>query len=70
VISDVPLARPVKWPVASIVPVAVVPLVQVPPAVASESVSIDPWHTWFAPEMTAGNGLTETIKVEVQPPTV
>ena len=68
-ISDVPLARPVKWPVPSIVPVAVVPLLQVPPAVASRSVIIDPWHTWVAPVIAFGNGLTETIREDEQPVT-
>ena len=72
VIVVVPVARPVKLPLtASMVPVTGTLLIQVPPPeVASVRRMLDPWHTWLGPPMLAGNGLTETIREEEQPPTV
>ena len=56
VMMVLPVARPVKWPAASIVPVAGTLLLHVPGVVASARVMPDPWHTCDGPDMTAGNG--------------
>ena len=42
-------------------------VLHVPPAVPSLSVMLADWHIDVAPEITAGNGLTVTTAVVVQP---
>lgn len=68
VITDVPPDTPVNTPVAEpIVATPVVPLIQVPPEVASLSVIVDPSHTAVLPVIVAGNGLTVTVVLVLQP---
>jgi hypothetical protein len=65
---DVPAVTPVTIPEAApIVAMLVLPLSHVPPAEASVSVVVRPIHTVAVPPMDAGNGLTVTIVVVVQP---
>jgi hypothetical protein len=61
--DDVPLTTPNAFTDA--VPDAL--LLHAPPAVASESVILLPWHTAEGPLMAAGSGLTFTGSVVVQP---
>lgn len=65
---SVPASTPVTTPVAGImVAVAVLLLLQVPPALASLSVTDAPSHTPVAPVIVAGSGFTVTLAVAVQP---
>ena len=53
-IEAVPGAIPVTMPVeVPTVAIPVLPLLQVPPVVASESVVVDPWQTFVVPVMDA-----------------
>jgi hypothetical protein len=62
VIIDVPEDTPVTTPVpATTVATAGVALLQVPPAVASLSVVVDPAQTLVVPVIAAGNGFTTTV---------
>jgi hypothetical protein len=68
VIMDVPGDTPVTKPdPATTVAMVVVPLLQVPPVVSVNKV-VDPWHTLKVPVIAAGNALTVTTFVLVQPP--
>jgi hypothetical protein len=61
---DVPPATPVTTPVVdTTVAIVVVPLVQVPPLVASVNVVVSPWQTLVVPLMAVGSGFTVTTKV-------
>ena len=62
--ADMPLTMPL---VAPTVPTAVLPLLQVPPAVPSASGRVLPAQTGNTPVMAAGSGLTVTVVVDVQP---
>lgn len=42
-------------------------LVQVPPAVGSVSVMVEPWHTLGIPDIGAGDVLTVTVADRRQP---
>ena len=66
----VPAEIPVTLPDASIVPVAVLPLLQVPPGVASLSGIVWPLHTISGPVMDKGDWFTVTICVAMLTPTV
>jgi hypothetical protein len=68
VIIDVPVANPVTTPNGSIVAAAVVPLVHVPPGVASLSDDVVPAHNPALPVMATGGGVMVTVAMEVQPP--
>jgi hypothetical protein len=59
-----PFTTPVIDP---IVAMAVAPLDQVPPGVASLRVVAAPTHTLSVPVITAGNELTVTVVVVLQP---
>jgi hypothetical protein len=64
----VPVSMPETIPVdGAIVADAGVPLVQVPPLVASASVVVLPAHTLNVPVMAAGSGLTVYTFVALQP---
>ena len=59
---------PADWPVTTpdpgtTVATAGVSLLQVPPAVASLKVVVEPWHTVKVPVITAGKGLTITARI-------
>lgn len=65
--SEVPTATPVSTPVEEIIVATdVLPLIHVPPAVASLSVMAEPMHTPGPPVMAAGSGLTVTAVVMIQ----
>ena len=59
-----PVTRPVVEP---IVACPVLLLVQVPPAVASDKVAVEPIQTVVEPVMAAGNGFTVTTAVASEP---
>ena len=64
-IIDVPPVTPVTTPVDELtVATAVVPLLQVPPLVASLSVVVAPAHATAVPVIANGNGLTVIVLVE------
>jgi hypothetical protein len=63
----VPDAMPVTMPAASIVAIAGVPLVHVPPVVVLLSVVVRLWQTASVPVIAAGSGLTVTGVVVMQP---
>ena len=62
--DDTPVTTPLDEP---IVTMPVLPLVHVPPLVASLMVVVKPAHTTAVPVMDEGNGLTVTTIVEIQP---
>jgi len=64
VFADTPPTTP---PPALTVPTAALLLVHVPPGVVELSVVVAPVHTVLLPVMAAGNGLTVTTAVRVQP---
>lgn len=68
VIFVVPAETPVTFPEASMLPVAGLPLLHVPPVVASASVTNAPVHTDEGPVMaaTTGSVFTVTVAVAVQ----
>ena len=61
---DTPVTTPVDEP---IVAMPVLPLVHVPPLVASLMLVVKPAHTVAVPVMDEGSGLTVTTTVEIQP---
>ena len=62
--TQVPAETPVTTPVATpTVAKAGVALLQLPPAVASLSVVVEPMQTLVVPVIAAGNGLTTTVVV-------
>ena len=64
VIADVPPVTPVTTPVVEpIVAIVVVPLVHVPPVVASVNVVVSPWQTLAVPDIPAGLAFTVTTWV-------
>ena len=64
----VPADTPVTTPeVTSTVAIAALPLLHVPPVVASLSVEVAPAHIFVIPVTGAANGLTVTVAVERQP---
>jgi len=66
--TEVPDDTPVTTPVVpATVATLVVPLVQVPPVVPSVNVIVDPAQNADAPAMVAGEALTVTTVVAVQP---
>ena len=62
--ADTPVTTPV---LLTTVALAVVPLVQVPPAVTSANVIADPTHTVVAPVIAAGPPFTVTTTVAFDP---
>ena len=62
-----PATMPVTIPVLLIVPVAKLPLLHVPPVVASLSDVVNPAQTCAVPVIAAGTAFTVTIDVTVQP---
>ena len=70
-IVAVPAVMPDTMPVVPTVAFALL-LLQVPPAVASPRLVVEPTHTPNVPEITAGEGLTVTVTVVLpeQPPLV
>ena len=69
-ISEVPGVTPVTTPL--VLPMVTDPvrsvLLQIPPVDASESVSVDPWHTLYGGDwINCGNGSTITVEVVKQP---
>ena len=67
-IVDVPADTPVTTPLlAPIVAILVVLLLHVPGALASVSAVLEPAHTSSVPLISAGNGLTVTTAVVIQP---
>ena len=70
-IVDVPAVVPVTMPeLVPTVAIPVAPEVHVPPVVASLKVVVDPAHIVNVPVIDDGNGLTVTIFVAEQAPTV
>lgn len=63
--ADIPVATPVPMP---IVPTAVVPLLHVPPANGWVSVVVSPSQTDNVPLIDTGAGVTVSTLVAVQPP--
>ena len=63
----VPAVTPVTTPLAAIVAMAVVPLVQVPPAGVPVRAVDDPSHTVSVPSIGLGSGVTVTTVVLLQP---
>ena len=61
---DIPAAVPDKAP---IVAMEALPLVHVPPVVASLSVVVLPWQTVFVPVIAGGGGRTVNVAVMLQP---
>jgi hypothetical protein len=66
-IVEVPAETPVTMPPASTVATPVVPLLQVPPAVISLRLVVEPAHTSVVPVNAAGNGSTVTAIVKGDP---
>ena len=62
--DDTPVTKPVEEPTVAF---AVLPLVHVPPLVASLMLVVKPAHTVAVPVMDEGSGLTVTTTVEIQP---
>ena len=62
--EDTPVTIPVEEP---IVAMPVLPLVQVPLAVASLKVVVNPAQTTAVPVIDDGNGFTVTTTVAIQP---
>lgn len=60
-----PAATPETTPVPLIVAIAVLSVLQPPPALASVSTTEEPWHTEDVPEIAPaeGNGITATVTV-------
>ena len=68
VITVVPADTPVTIPVADpTLPMPGYPELQVPPVVASLRLMVSPTQTFVGPVMVAGNGLTVTVLITVQP---
>lgn len=68
VIRLVPKVMPVTMPVAApTVSIAVLPVAQVPPPVASVSVALCPTHTVAGPDMADGSALIVIVVVRKQP---
>jgi hypothetical protein len=65
----VPTATPVTTPAVLIVAIEVLPLIHVPPDVASVKVLVPPTVVVVMPPIAAGAGLTVIILEEKQPPT-
>jgi hypothetical protein len=65
---DVPAEMPVVIPdIEPMLATAVLLLLQLPPALASDNAVAWPMHTPVAPVITDGSGLTVTIEVAVHP---
>ena len=58
---------PVTIPDVPIVAYAALPLIQLPPAVASDKVVLKPTQTFAVPVILAGSGFTVMIVVAIQP---
>ena len=54
-------------PVLPVVAIAVAPLLQAPPVVASLSAVVVPVHRLAVPDMAVGKGFTVTVAVAAQP---
>ena len=67
VITGVPAATPVTMPVEPIVASVASLVLHVPPEVTSVNDTGKPTHTVAVPVMAAGNGLTVTTEVDLQP---
>ena len=65
--AETPVTTPVETPTVAI---DVLPLVHVPPPVASESVMVLPTATLVNPVIAAGRGLTVKMVVTEEAPTV
>jgi hypothetical protein len=69
-IVAVPGIPPVMIPVVPMLATVALLLPQLPPAVASVTVIVDPLHTTVGPAIATGDGFTATTIVALQPPTV
>ena len=65
--TEIPVATPVTTPVVPMVALAGMLLLQMPPAVGSLNVIVEPTHTAGVPVMSDGSGLTVIGKVAEQP---
>jgi hypothetical protein len=63
----IPEPTPVTTPFEPIVARVTSLVLQLPPAVASLTVNVDPTHTFPVPVIAAGNGLTVSTDVDLQP---
>jgi hypothetical protein len=70
VICSTPAVTPVTTPVEEPIDAKVPLLLQVPPALALLNVIVEPTQTLARPVIGAGNGLTVTVVVVIQPVTV
>ena len=62
--ANTPVTTPLPVPIVAMV---ILPLAQLPPAVASVSAVVSPAHTFVVPVIDAGKGLTVTGVVMIQP---
>ena len=62
--DDNPVTTPVVEPILARLGTL---LLQVPPAVISLNVVLDPWQTVIKPVIAAGFGLTVTVSIAIQP---
>ncbi len=64
---EVPAVTPVTTPAPAGTVENALLLLQVPPTVASVNVVVKPTQTAIGPDIAAGNGLTVTVAVAIQP---